>query len=191
MAQQPPQWQPPQNWSQYPQQQPPPKRKQSGCLTFAAIVAGIFVVAGIIDAIGGSDEKSTTTTRAVVSDELTTTTKVRMAAAGLHDKVRDGKFEFVVKRFWCPGAICKAQVTVKNIGNEPQTILADNQYLFDTEGRKFEADSTESSDSLSFNELNPGLAASGTIVWTVGPYFTPSHLELHDSVFSDGINVQV
>jgi hypothetical protein len=109
----------------------------------------------------------------------------------LREPVRDGKFEFVVRSLQCGGTTCRSQVAVKNIGNEAQYMFADNQYLFDAQGRRFSADSTASSESLFLQELNPGLDASGTIVWRVPANVKPDHLELHDSAFSGGVEVKV
>jgi hypothetical protein len=104
---------------------------------------------------------------------------------------RDGQFQFVVSSFSCQSGKCTADIYVENVGDEPQTIFATNQYLFDTEGRRFEADSSASSDSLFLKELNPGLQTTGTIGWKVPFGIKPDHLELHDSLFSGGVKLKV
>jgi hypothetical protein len=108
----------------------------------------------------------------------------------LNKPVRDGSFEFVVTAFRCRADECRATMTVENIGNDPGTMFADNQYLFDTQGRKFEADSSLT-DSLLFEELNPGRMVRGTIRWKVSEGFKADYLELHDSAFSGGVEVKV
>lgn len=82
-------------------------------------------------------------------------------------------------------------MAVDNIGDEAQTMFAANQYLYDTQGRRFEADSSASSDQLFLAELNPGLSAAGVIVWKVPSGFKADRLELHDSAFSGGAEVKV
>jgi hypothetical protein len=159
---------------------------------------GIVVVLGIIGAMAGEDTAQQSSndpgrgggrpaeTAPPDTAEQPPTTEPQ---PGLRDTVRDGKFEFIVKSFDCQGNTCKAQVTVENIGDEAQTMFADNQYLFDQRGRRFEADNLSSSDALFLQELNPGLTTSGTIVWRVPSNFKPDHLELHDSIFSGGVMV--
>jgi hypothetical protein len=201
-GQQPPPRQGPQGGWGAPPPQRPPNRKLSAGATVVLSLVGIVVVLGIIGALAGEDTAQqssndpgrgggrpaeTAPPETTPAEEPATT----QAQPGLRDTVRDGKFEFVVKSFDCQGNTCKAQVTVENIGDEAQTMFADNQYLFDQRGRRFEADNLASSDALFLQELNPGLATSGTIVWRVPPNFKPDHLELHDSVFSGGVTVQL
>jgi hypothetical protein len=112
------------------------------------------------------------------------------AAPGIGDSVRDGNFEFVVTAFQCAGGQCRAAMRVENIGSDPGEMFAANQYLFDTSNRKFEADSSLT-DALFFQELNPGQKVSGKVIWRVPGGFKPDHLELHDSAFSGGVEVEV
>lgn len=194
-AQQPPQGPQP-AWGQQPTQtqwgppQQPQRRKLSGCLTFAIIIVGILVVAGIIGALTGEPPQETPATGGTAASPEPETT-VPPSKTRLPALARDGKFEFTVRSFRCSGSTCKAQVAVVNIGDEAQTMFAANQYLYDTDGRRFEADSVASSDSLFLSDLNPGLTASGTIVWKVPTGFKADHLELHDSAFSGGAEVKL
>ncbi|MFD4367777.1 DUF4352 domain-containing protein [Rhodococcus sp. NPDC058521] len=99
--------------------------------------------------------------------------------------VRDGKFEFVVHSW--DGST--AQVSVKNIGDEPKSLAMSNQYLFDKQGRKFEPEFDWSSD-LAFADLNPGQSVSGALVYALSGA-SPDYLELHDSIFSGGVEVRL
>jgi hypothetical protein len=69
-----------------------------------------------------------------------------------------------------------------------------SQYLYDAQGREFEA-STEAAimlpESQSFLEdINPGNTVTGKVIWDVpSSGFKADHLELHDSMFSDGVEV--
>jgi len=183
-------WQPQGGWEPPPKS---PKRKMGGCLTAVVAFVGILIAASVIGALAGSEsEQSTTATtrRAVVQDTIKEpATTATSDAPGLRDKVRDGKFEFVVSSFRCQSGKCQAAVRVENIGDEPQYMFADNQYLYDNRGRKFTAETTL--DDLWINELNPGLTVRGTVVWKVPAEFKPDRLELHDSVFSGGVTVQL
>jgi hypothetical protein len=132
------------------------------------------------------------------------------AAPQLGKTVRDGKFAFTVTAVKCgiaqvgtnkyltqkaQGQYCRASLRVENIGNEAQTMSASNQYLFDTKGRKFSADATaniyDDSAKLMFEEINPGNSLKGYVYFDVPQGTKVSKLELHDSMFSDGIGVRL
>ncbi len=131
-------------------------------------------------------------------------------APGLKTPVRDGKFEFTVKSFECgedkigasfmaeraQGQFCIAKVKVSNIGDESQMFDGTSQYLYDQDGREFTA-STEAAfalpESQSFLEdINPGNTVSGKVVWDVpASGFEATELKLHDSMFSEGVEVSL
>lgn len=134
----------------------------------------------------------------------------KAAAPQLGTTVRDGKFAFTVTAIKCgiaqvgtnefliqkaQGQYCRASLTVENIGGEAQTMFAGNQYLFDTRGRKFSADATanlyDDSAKLMFEEINPGNSIKGFVFFDVPKGTVVSKLELHDSMFSDGIAVRL
>jgi Domain of unknown function (DUF4352)/Protein of unknown function (DUF2510) len=131
-------------------------------------------------------------------------------ASQLGKTVRDGKFAFTVTKVICgiaqvgtnelliqkaQGQYCRASLNVENIGNEAQTMFARNQYLFDATGRKFSADATaniyDDSAKLMFEEINPGNSIKGFVYFDVPKGTKISKLELHDSMFSDGIAVRL
>ena len=130
--------------------------------------------------------------------------------ARLGEPVRDGKFEFTVDGLECgvesvgeefmteepQGQFCLLDVTVENIGDEAQYLFADNQYLYDEQGRQFSADGTATfaanpEGQALFEEINPGNSISGTIVFDVPQGATIVSAELHDSAFSNGIAVDL
>jgi hypothetical protein len=132
------------------------------------------------------------------------------AASQLGKTVHDGKFAFTVTKVICgiaqvgtnefliqkaQGQYCRASLKVENIGNEAQTMFASNQYLFDTKGRKFSADATaniyDDSAKLMFEEINPGNSLNGFVYFDVPKGTNIRKLELHDSMFSDGIAVRL
>jgi hypothetical protein len=134
----------------------------------------------------------------------------KAAAPQLGKTVRDGKFAFTVTAIKCgiaqvgsndfltqkaQGMYCRASLTVENIGDEAQTMFASNQYLFDTKGRKFSADATaniyDESAKLMFDEINPGNSLKGFVYFDVPKATKVSKLELHDSMFSGGIEVRL
>lgn len=130
-------------------------------------------------------------------------------APGLNDAVRDGKFEFTVKKVDCgktkigssmlgtkaQGQFCLVSVKVENIGDEAQSMFGDNQLMFDKEGREFSAD-TEAAIYLDnaqtlWEEINPGNSINGVVVFDVPKNAVPESIELHDSMFSDGVTVSL
>lgn len=125
------------------------------------------------------------------------------------DKVRDGKFEFTVTKLEdgvqevgdeflsekAQGQFVLVHMTVENIGDEAQYFDGSSQSLVDTKGRTHSAD-TEAGiyldESNSFlNEINPGNKVDGVVVFDIPENATPEVLELHDSMFSGGVEVAV
>jgi hypothetical protein len=123
---------------------------------------------------------------------------------------RDGQFEFVVSKIECgrrtvggsglekraQGQYCFVSVRVSNIGREARTFDSTSQYLYDSGGRRFETDEStlyvEDSGNAFLEEINPGNGVDGTLVYDVPRSgFTPGKLELHDSAFSGGVEVNL
>jgi hypothetical protein len=204
----------------------PPVQKNNKKLILGIIggLLGLCCVGGIIAAVNGGDDdkpKAAATTGTPAAKKTTGATNAPKAAPakpvptepladeapGLGDKVRDGKFEFVVKAVACgkskvgnqylnkkaQGQFCQVTVTVKNIGDESQ--------LFDGSSQKALAGNVEFSndgtaemyangDNNTFlNEINPGNQATGKLLFDVPKSTKLTGLELHDSPFSGGVKV--
>jgi hypothetical protein len=164
-----------------------------------AIIALIVIII-IATTAGGSDDSS--------SSGGNSSSDSAAAAAGLNTPVRDGKFEFTVTGVDCSqntigqssltttanGVFCVVSVNVTNIGNEAQTLDATSQYGYDAQNNKYSTD-TEAEIYLPntggalFNQLNPGTSVSGQIVYDVPAGTQLTKLELHDSMFSSGVDV--
>ncbi len=129
--------------------------------------------------------------------------------AGIGTPVRDGKFEFTVTGVEtevatvgneylnkeAQGAFALVSVTVSNIGDEAQTFLGDNAELTDTEGRTHSSDSAaaiylEGSESW-ITEINPGNSVDAVVVFDIPVGAAPQSIELHDSMFSNGVTVNL
>jgi Domain of unknown function (DUF4352) len=172
---------------------------------FLGIVALIVVIMIMTN-------KSSTTTPASADSGTSAPAAGAEAAAtepGVGTSVRDGKFEFVVASVE-PGVAeigtapisTKAQgqfvlvnVSVSNIGNEPQSFSGTDTKAFDSQGREFTASSTAAiyltdSNSL-YTPINPGNSVVGKIVFDVPVGTALTSIELHDSMFSDGVKVQL
>ncbi len=135
--------------------------------------------------------------------------KAEIAKIGV--PARDGKFEFTVQSMQCgkasvgsnefltktpQGQFCLLNLTVKNIGNEAQSLLSSNQYLLNDSGQKYSADDTATmynapNGTSWYNQINPGNSVEGAIVFDIPKDVTPTMAQLHDSAFSGGIQVSL
>ncbi|QZH65420.1 DUF4352 domain-containing protein [Mycolicibacterium farcinogenes] len=132
-------------------------------------------------------------------------------AAGLNTPVRDGKFEFVVKtvqpglaevgdnpylREKAQGQFVIVTLSVQNIGDRAQGFSPSNQKLIDTQGRSFESDASAQialgdSDIPVWDDINPGNAVDVSLVYDMPVGAAPARIELHDSMFSGGVTVEL
>ncbi|WP_051752373.1 DUF4352 domain-containing protein [Streptosporangium amethystogenes] len=205
----------PQQPPQYGYSQPPPQtvivqRKGGGCLRAfligAAVLAGLVVIGGLLgggDKDGGDPASSADTTVAEAAPA-----ERKNKPAGLGDTVKDGKFAFKVTKVEkgvervggeylgsdAQGQYVLVHVTVKNIGDESQLFSDSSQKLIDTKGRQYDPDSGAAALGLKnsnafLNTINPGNAVNGILLFDVPKNFRIKAIELHDSIFSDGVTV--
>jgi hypothetical protein len=165
-----------------------------------------FVIIGIIGAAaGGGDSNKTGDNKQ--TDTAKTDSKAQALKVG--EAARDGKFEFVIKGIECgkasvganqyltktaQGQYCLLSVTVKNIGNEKQSLFSANQKLLDAANREYSADDTATiyaapQGSSWYSDINPGNSVEGSIVFDVPKDVTPTIAQLHDSSLSGGVKV--
>lgn len=171
----------------------------------------IIIVLGAAAGAGGSDNKTNTTSNSTTStstQQAKAESKATVAKVG--EPARDGKFEFVAKSIKCgvpnigseyltktaQGQYCLLSVSVKNIGNEAQSLFSGNQYLFNASDQKYSADDTATmyaapSGASWYSEINPGNTVEGTIVFDLPKDQTPIKAELHDSALSNGVSVNL
>ncbi|MBY3555788.1 DUF4352 domain-containing protein [Modestobacter lapidis] len=128
---------------------------------------------------------------------------------GIGQPAADGKFQFVVNGVDCSatelgseyfsttaqGQFCMVDLTITNVGDKPQSFFGDNAKLFNAQGQEFSADSEaaiylEDSASL-YEEINPGNALNSKVVFDVPAGTAPTSIELHDSMFSGGVTVNL
>jgi len=124
---------------------------------------------------------------------------------GLGDAVRDGKFEFVVTEVEtglstigesfseqeAQGQFVLVHISVTNIGDRAQTLFDNDQVLVDEQGREHSTSSASIwlDEGLWLDEINPGNSMSGVLLYDIPADAVPTALELHDSMFSDGVTV--
>ncbi len=173
------------------------------------VILGFILLGVIVSAAGGgSDSNKSASTGS--GSSVKTEDKETVAKVG--EPARDGKFEFTVKSVTCgkasvgtnqyltktaQGQYCLMDLTIKNIGNEKQSLLSSDQKLFNAAGQEYSADDTatmyNSTDTAStwYNDINPGNSVSGVIVFDLPKDQTPVSAELHDSAFSNGVKVNL
>ncbi len=171
-------------------------------------IIGFIVLIIIVGVAGDSDTDTNTSTN---SDNTTETSQEAAAVAGVGDAVRDGKFEFVVKSVDCgktvlgnneflreeaQGEFCILDVSVKNIGDVPQTFSGSDQLVFNEAGQKYNNDlsaefALDADGDTWLEEINPGNSLTGKIVFDVPKGTELVKAELHDSAFSNGVDVEL
>lgn len=119
--------------------------------------------------------------------------------------VRDGKFEFTITKVvrgkkqvgqeymteTAQGEYTLVYVTVKNIGDQQQSLSDSDQKAMDASGTQFAADteagvSMQGNDVL-YNQINPGNQVKGILVFDAPLGTKLTQIELHDSMFSGGV----
>jgi hypothetical protein len=126
---------------------------------------------------------------------------------GIGSAVKDGKFQFTVKKMKCnvdtavgqfsnrkaAGDYCILDITIVNIGNEPQTFFPSSQDGF-IGGTKYatddEAGIIAAKDSVTWmDSVNPGNTINVSLYYDVPSDKKLTKIELHDSPFSGGTTV--
>jgi hypothetical protein len=178
-----------------------------------AAVAAVALLATMAEASSSGDSSSETTASSAAAAEGTDTTESapaeEAAGPGIGDEARDGKFAFTVSKIKCgvkkvgneflnskaQGQFCLVTMTVKNIGEEAQSFDASSQKGQTNTGATVDADSSASlyaneDANTFFNEINPGNSLKNVVVvYDIAEDQTIDALELHDSMFSEGVIV--
>ena len=118
--------------------------------------------------------------------------------------LHDGDLEFVVTEVSAPadwrgnprpkGQWVIATMTVRNLDDESQEFAATNQKLIDSDGHIYAADTAA---AVSMNKssmvvtMNPGGNITMKLPFDVPTGTLPTAVELHNSVFSEGIRIRV
>lgn len=166
-----------------------------------AVIALIVII--VIATSGGDDNGSSSSTGGSSSGGSAD-------AVGLNQAVQDGKFEFAVTGVDCSkntlgadpvstqatGVFCLVNVSVANIGDEAQTLDSTSQYGYDAAGKKYSTDTEaafylENAGSTLFEQLNPGTSVDGVLIFDVPAGTQLTKLELHDSMLSGGVTVNL
>ncbi|XVQ89158.1 DUF4352 domain-containing protein [Microbispora siamensis] len=188
------------------------QKKGGGCLKAlligGAVLMGLIVLGTVLKGGGQNDTRLSLTETPEQTTQAAKTRKPQVP--GLGDVVKDGKFAFKVSKVEkglsqvgegftvskAQGQYVLIHLTVKNIGDEAQMFSDSAQKLIDTKGRTFDADSGAAAlglkDSNAFlNNINPGNAVNGILLFDVPEDVKLKAVELHDSLFSDGVTVSL
>ncbi|MEU1244084.1 DUF4352 domain-containing protein [Micromonospora parva] len=164
----------------------------------------LALIATAVVALGcgsGATDKASSSGGAEAGDKAATTAKIGQPA-------RDGKFEFTVKSSKCgvakigseplaqkaQGQFCLVTLNVKNIGKEAQMFDGSSQKAYAADGTEYSADSgaaiyaNKNADTF-LNDINPGNQVTGVVVFDIPKNAKLAKLELHDSMFSGGVDV--
>lgn len=103
--------------------------------------------------------------------------------------VRDGAFQFEVIGIDCSASRCDASMNVSKIsGSSPESsFFASNQKLIDTNGVKTDGYSTEGGE----RSIAAGATTPIVVTFMISTGAEPRSIELHDSMFSDGVVVRL
>ncbi|GAA3111521.1 DUF4352 domain-containing protein [Streptosporangium carneum] len=197
------------------------QKRGGGCLRavlIGAAVLAVLVVAGTLLGRGGGTSTGsggTTTAQATdTSDQadkpVETDKPVEAEKPGIGDTVKDGKFSFKVTKVEtgvkrvggeyvgsdAQGQYVLVHITVKNIGDEAQLFSDSSQKLIDVKNREYDTDSGAAALNLKnsnafLNTINPGNTVRGILLFDVPTSFKSKAVELHDSPFSDGVEVSL
>jgi hypothetical protein len=201
---------------QPPQQQPyrpqypyvPPPRKSwparhkiaTAFLSFFGVLILLIVVA-VIAGGGGGGTPTSPQPGSSSNGQAVKESPAASHSAGIGDKVRDGKFEFVITKIThrktagdpefggetAQGEYTVLHVRVTNIGSETQTFDDSAQLVFDA---RADID-LNNGGSVFLQDINPGNTVRGVIAFDMPAGVRAVKAELHDSGFSGGVTVRL
>jgi hypothetical protein len=194
----------------------PQKKSKKTLYIVLGVVGSFLLLCGGCGAAftGGTGDVATSPGRAAAQASPTAGGRAsagRAATVGVGKPVRDGNFQFTVTKVRCglgkvgsnpyltkkaQGQFCVVTLTVTNIKTEPRMLNDFDQKAF-VGGSSYDADSTAGlylsgdENSVWLNSINPGNTVAGRIVFDIPTGATLTKLELHDSGFSGGVDVDL
>jgi hypothetical protein len=192
----------------------PPAAPKAGWSTRRKVVVGIvvgFTLLTIGAGIGGANQQAPKaapgSTEAPATEAPTTSPNDKVP--GIGDPASDGQFTFIVQGVECgesaigsglfaedaQGEYCLVDMKVRNTGHVSQMMDSSSQIMFI--GNKEYAASSDAvlaldeSENFFLEEINPGNSVSGVVVFDIPRGGKPDRLELHDSLFSGGVTVNI
>ena len=177
----------------------------------------LIVVISVATSGGGSTRSSDATpaggTAASASSGASAPSAPAPSAAaprpGIGAPARDGKFEFVVRDIRpggtsvgpdfmaerAQGEFLLVDLTVRNIGDKAQSLDISSQKLLSARGVQFSPDTAATiqvdDGGIFYEEINPGNAVQLTVVYDLPAGTDATQIDLHDSLFSGGVTVDL
>lgn len=168
-------------------------------------VAALAAVATLAEASSSGDANTSTAASADPSSDAA------LPEPGIGDEARDGKFGFTVTKVKCgvkkvgtellnekaQGQFCLVTMTITNVGDEAQTFDAGSQKARTSSGATVNASTAASiyaneESNVFLEQINPGNSLVDVVVaYDIAKDQDLVKLELHDSIFSDGVLVSV
>ncbi|NMR20059.1 DUF4352 domain-containing protein [Cellulomonas fimi] len=195
-----------------------PRRRSKKGLVWG-IVAGVVLLFIIIGNLGGGGDSETPVADVEPSAPAAgapaqpepVAPAPEPAVAVIGSPVRDGKFEFTVTSVervgptigegfteeTAQGEYLVVRLNVTNIGDEPQMLSTGGQVLYNDKGQKYEPSSDalfslEGASDFFLEDINPGNTIVGApLLFDVPPGTVLDRIELHDSLFSGGVDVSI
>ena len=193
---------------------PIPPAPKAGWSTRRKVVVGIvvgFILLIIGAGMGGADQQAPTAAQAGTKKPATEapTTAPHDKVPGIGDPASDGQFTFIVQSVKCgessigsglfaedaQGEYCLVNMKVRNTGDVSQMMDSSNQFMFI--GKKEYTPSSDAvlaldeSENFFLEEINPGNSVEGVMAFDIPKGGKPDRLELHDSLFSGGVTVNI
>ncbi|WP_405498352.1 DUF4352 domain-containing protein [Nocardia sp. NBC_00511] len=175
----------------------PPRKRRVWPWVFLGLFACIAVLFGGCAALMGG-----------AAHEVAKQAAQSTSIAPVGSEVRDGKFAFTVTGVDAPvntvgdneftskqaqGEFILVHVDIANIGNQSQSYIGDNQKLIDDQGKSYSNDTIAVIDLNKdvVTDINPGNKVSVVLAFDVPQGTTPTAIEFHDSLFSNGTRVAI
>jgi hypothetical protein len=193
--------------------QPAPAQAPAKRTRWAYFLGGGVALVVTLGCAGNSAADSTTDDKpaaAAASKASKGATKQDSGTAGLNQPARDGDFQFTVTGLKCgvshvgtdllgqdaQGQYCLISIQIKNIGKKAQTFSDSEQKAYDAKKVEYSVDSAaalyaNSNSQVLFEQINPGNVVKGKLVFDVPEGTKLTSLELHDSLFSGGVKVNL
>jgi hypothetical protein len=94
------------------------------------------------------------------------------------------------------GQYCIVELTVRNIGDKPQTFYNTNQEAHSADGTRYEPDWEATYDALNGDQkadeaINPGNEIDAIVVYDIPKDAKIQTLKLHDSGMSNGVVIRI
>jgi len=192
--------------------QPAPAQARAKRTRWAWLLGGGVALIVTLGCAGNSASDSTDDDKPAAAADKTTkgTPKQDSGTAGLNQPARDGDFQFTVTGLKCgvshvgtdligqdaQGQYCLVSIQIKNIGKKAQTFSDSEQKAYNAKKVEYSVDSAaalyaNSTSQVLFEQINPGNTVKGKLVFDVPEGTKLTSLELHDSMFSDGVKVNL